>query len=730
MTPIGCIRCFWLATFFLLPSAMVGQDAPPPDCMGAEFEAVELRDAAKVGEPYESALPEMYQRFSEFSSIPGNTGWLRLDQNRRLVGTPPPGAPSESAIAVCARAGDEAPGPKVIRLAILVQVLPKNCIDQKSGALVWCREETTKEIRPPGKQRFAFAPEDGYVIPPDPECNGPDGCILQFDRLSGERGMFGHFSLAAHHSWWFERLSPADFEKSIIDAINGSKVFISGAVLIRKDVPACRFWSWQIMAQTEDSSNNLYYGPSDVSAFCTQDRTALIVLPVHAIWASVYGTLANTNDPSWKPVSEPPHSHECWSGNELISGIPGQGIKPCDARLKVPGQNDKVYGDEKSKWPLRKVFYSPPVRFSYNHLAQPGVSQGSISIAPVDGSTKATFDVQAYESTLLGRGWLGLQTVYEHDRNPKDDLNSFTAALSYDLRLWNTETATFCHNYHDAGSPVTDCPQYLPSDSPVTRVTEKIARRWWHEWFAEQSWSATCFKGLGRATEGDCGPPWIGIRPAELSFRAGPEWSPDSFSYPGGSKPTQQYLPRALNFVMGPTVRLPIIFSPKIPYAQRRPSQFTLVPLAGFEGGFRVISHEIGDGMTCGAMRSCSGLPEGILRQVYGFDASANWPYNITHNFLGDRPLTFDFSYRMRRLEYREPFANEMDFVHMAMNAVSEGQYAGGREYTRLTFIWPISPYLQTRATWQHGALPPNFQFVGNEVTFGLTFSNPGWTEH
>jgi len=60
----------------------------------------------------------------------------------------------------------------------------------------------------------------------------------------------------------------------------------------------------------------------------------------------------------------------------------------------------------------------------------------------------------------------------------------------------------------------------------------------------------------------------------------------------------------------------------------------------------------------------------------------------------------------------------------------AEGQSLGGRSYTRITFIAPFSAYLQIRATWQHGELPPAFQYVGNQVTFGLTFSNPGSSEH
>jgi hypothetical protein len=127
----------------------------------------------------------------------------------------------------------------------------------------------------------------------------------------------------------------------------------------------------------------------------------------------------------------------------------------------------------------------------------------------------------------------------------------------------------------------------------------------------------------------------------------------------------------------------------------------------------------------------CAAQPQEILRRVLGVDGSVRSPYNITRNFLGDRAITVDFSYRVRQLYYAEPFFNETYLIRNPLQqAPPEGQSFGTRSYTRITFIAPFSAYFQFRATWQHGSLPPLFQYVGDEVALGLAFSNPGSSEH
>jgi hypothetical protein len=518
--------------------------------------------------------------------------------------------------------------------------------------------------------------------------------------------------------------------KNLINAINGSKVLISGSVLIRTHVPLCFSQSWSVVTQTADSSSNLFYGPPDVTAFCAEpkdDPTLLVVLPVHAIWASVYGVFPvkeTLEDPTWRSNPPPPPGHECASPdpkdgdkNTKIWDVPSQGIRNCSLNS------------------------SPAWRFfgaEYNRVTLPGVSQGSISTVPWASATKATWDMQAYESTRWGPGWFGLQLMYEHDRKLADDFNSFTAALTYDLRI----PAKGRQFWFDWGTPNGDAAQTPKKCSPGEKGN-------------------VCVPPLG--------PPLLGIRPLEFITRAGLEWSPSAENKATSAQAV--YMPEDKNLVMGVTARLPVVISPIGRHGIRQPSQFTVVPVWGLEGGFRVDSHPIcapvlspsyvpiaGPGQCeappnspiVPAFAPCPDTsstttnnatcpqPQEIFRQVAGVDVSARWPYNTFKNFLGDRPITLEFSYRVRRLSYAEPFYNGTQTPFKAGPTSStltsvqypEGQSSGDRYYIRATFIIPVSAYFQFRATWQRGSLPPLFQFVGSETTLGLTFSNPGSSEH
>ena len=91
-----------------------------------------------------------------------------------------------------------------------------------------------------------------------------------------------------------------------------------------------------------------------------------------------------------------------------------------------------------------------------------------------------------------------------------------------------------------------------------------------------------------------------------------------------------------------------------------------------------------------------------------------------------------DFSYRRRWLTYAEPFANWETITNRVniYDTPAEGQSTEGRAYTRITLIEPASAYFQLRVVWQRGALPPAFQYVHDLVAIGVTFSNPGSSEH
>jgi hypothetical protein len=675
---------------------------------GKDGETIEL-SAARIGEVYAVALTT--NKTAEFS-IEGNPRWLTITKEGVLTGRPDEQTPRRIKIMVTACWH----GQKLHRF-YMFSVLPANC--PTDSAFAWC-DTRGQETRPEQNQKWGFTPEqiaspqnDGETV--DLNCNKENGCIVQFHRLLEPVpdpkktivpvGAYGHFGHATNSIVWGPPPEQGAMKDLIVNAVNGSKVLISGSVLIRRNVPSCSFWSWSVITQTMDSSNNLFYGPSDLTVFCADDpvtkeralKTVLIVLPVHAMWANAYALPANVNSLDWKPIGAPTVGHECWSG-EQSHGSPTQGIRPCDADKVIAPQG---YEDEESNWLLRRYYSMGSL---YNRLTQPGVSQGSISISPIMPATKTTWDVQLYGSTLAGPGWFGLQLIYERDRKPVDDFNSLTAAITYDFRVANKNPYWVCN----WGTPGKQCDP----------------------------------------TGGGSVPPNFGIRPLEISLRAGPELAPGSEEVKGSFQmppPAQgkttsgkdlDYVPRDLNFVGGLMFRLPIIINPVRQSQVKRPEQLTFAPVAGLEGGIRAISHAIGtqcpsqqpNYYTTVTGTPCVSPPNFIFRGVVGVDASSRLPYNFTRSFLGDRPLTIDFSYRIRWQYYAEPFF-DVSRNPFRFNTPEE-VVAGGRPYTRITFIAPFSAYLQARATWQRGALPPLFQYVGSEVALGLTFSNPGSSEH
>jgi hypothetical protein len=358
-----------------------------------------------------------------FNKVSGNADWLTVTRDGVLRGTPDKNAPAKSEITV------EAfwQGPP-LRRTFVIPVYAQ-CLGGRDEVFAWCDGERPGEdgVRPNHNDGIAFRltekPNDkrgDMDCPKDKDKDkDSDGCIVQFSRLRGFRGDFGHFE--DNQVAW--SLKNYDGDGPAIDAINGSKISLSGSILILDRVDNCKFLSWMVLTQSVDSSNILFYGPSEVSAFCTKSKMALIVLPVHAIWADVYGTPANVNDPAWKPTPEPPMGHECYTGGRPQGSYPSQGIRPCDkafpredttrtipCALNQTPCNSNVSippseGNEDEKPHLAtSLFYRRWIAWHYNRLTQPGVSQGSISIAPIALAIKNTWDVQTYESTRVGPG--------------------------------------------------------------------------------------------------------------------------------------------------------------------------------------------------------------------------------------------------------------------------------------------------------------------------------------
>jgi hypothetical protein len=77
----------------------------------------------------------------------------------------------------------------------------------------------------------------------------------------------------------------------------------------------------------------------------------------------------------------------------------------------------------------------------------------------------------------------------------------------------------------------------------------------------------------------------------------------------------------------------------------------------------------------------------------------------------------------MRWLAYEEPFTD-------VANNGAEMLVGGRRSFLRGSFIEPLTPNLQFQVTLLRGSLPPDFRFLGNTVVIGLTFANPGSSEH
>jgi hypothetical protein len=162
--------------------------------------------------------------------------------------------------------------------------------------------------------------------------------------------------------------------------------------------------------------------------------------------------------------------------------------------------------------------------------------------------------------------------------------------------------------------------------------------------------------------------------------------------------------PHDANVVEGETVRLPLVFN-----LHEQPSVLTIYPLIGAEEGSHLATH----------------IPEheAILRGLAGVEGSMRFPFIFTHNFLGNTPITLDYSYRVRWL------ANEELLTDVGNNG-PEILSKRRRSYFRTSLKAPLNPYLQFSATLLRGSLPPDFRIVTTTLSLGLTFTNPGSSEH
>jgi len=169
---------------------------------------------------------------------------------------------------------------------------------------------------------------------------------------------------------------------------------------------------------------------------------------------------------------------------EVTAAAPGH---ECASPIRRMGTRTRRFGSAVSRHPQLRLNSSPAWRFfgaEYNRVTLPGVSQGSISTVPWASATKATWDMQAYESTRWGPGWFGLQLMYEHDRKLADDFNSFTAALTYDLRI-----PAKAVSFGSTGEPRMETPLKLPRSVVLERKETSAFHRSVHRFSESGLWN-------------------------------------------------------------------------------------------------------------------------------------------------------------------------------------------------------------------------------------------------
>jgi hypothetical protein len=184
--------------------------------------------------------------------------------------------------------------------------------------------------------------------------------------------------------------------------------------------------------------------------------------------------------------------------------------------------------------------------------------------------------------------------------------------------------------------------------------------------------------------------PHFVLRKPQLRVQSGTEIAPTT--------------PHDINYVQSATIKIPLVFG-----FHQQPSTVTTYPVVGIEGGSHIQTHIAEN--------------DSILRGVGGVDGSFRWPYNVTHSFLGSSPITLDYSYRMRWLAFEEPTTNPA-------GTGTERLSAQRHEYFRASLVEPLTANFQFQVTYQSGSLPPNFRVLSPTLTLGLTFSNPGSSEH
>jgi hypothetical protein len=456
-----------------------------------------------------------------------------------------------------------------------------------------------------------------------------------------------------------------------------SKVIYTGTVLTVRveSYEVCAARDWRITLLSEETSNVIIYGPADINEMCTKEDypSLLLVVPVQVIWAEISYYPGNGKDPTRKPAA-PVSAPTFYCGN-AVQPFPPPVPPGRTERLPLPPPPGGIIPCDGKDHPR---LYTNPFARSYNAITQPGASQGTISVTPSISPLNAkattlayTYDVQLYASWKLGPGWIGTPVVLEKSTAKGADLGSFTPAISYDLPF-----SRWRPHVRDPGRTLSvdknQCGNLISRlrENPEPGTSEIIML------------NPNCR-------------PRASVRPPELRVQYGPELS---LGYPGD-----------VNMVGAATLRMPILLD-----FHHQPSAVSVFPVVGVEAGTHVLTH---------ADPNKDIEPDASFRQLTGFDSSTRIPYYFTHSFLGDKPITVDFAWRTRFLSYREPF---IDYVTGNPETLTSHE----RSYWRGSLIVPLATFVSFKLTVQRGGLPPDFKYVGYTVNLGVTFANPGYSEH
>jgi hypothetical protein len=459
--------------------------------------------------------------------------------------------------------------------------------------------------------------------------------VTDFDRLVGETGEFPARPRA--------NAKPVNerTDAGIVSAINSSKTIYSGSVISAEttgdpSAPNCTNYDWKIAVQSEESTGILVYDPSDVGSGVCEGNRFILALPVHVLWADLFGYHQNL-DPTRSAPAKPSGYGDC-------AGQPAPTtIAPCDK--DTSGMLVAAYR----------------IGALLNPFTPPGNGQGSINFA---GKGEISFDAQADPALKKGKGWINFPVVFERGATGAN-LNSLGFAAAYDFR-WI--------RYPDFWKP--------------------------------------------SATSG------LILRKPQVQIRSGAEFSP---SHPAaGMAPT---LSHDWNYVWGEVVRFPVVVN-----FHDQPSSLTIYPVVGGEEGWHLASN--------------LAQHDPIVRGVTGVDGSFRWPFNVTHNFVGSTPIGIEAQYRIRELAYKEPFA---DFANLPASSTpppcptrpgitptpagtacmaAEVLSSIPRSFVKADMTIPLDPYVQLKFTFYRGSLPPDFWNLGRSYTLGLSFGNPGSSEH